>query len=185
MELKIKVPTSLDDITVGQSQQISELSESGTLTGSEFDNECLRIVIGVNSINGISQKDKNILINDIEKALITEGEFKHTFKLNGVTYGLIPNFDKITSGEYIDLIKYSESEEDLHRFLAVCYRPIKTKDFFKNYELEYYKGTEEHAETMKELPLSIAKGCKGFFLRLQKDLEMFSLMYMEAEQVKV
>lgn len=184
MNVKVKVPTSLNDITVGQMQELNSLLENEDLTGVDLDNAILRLLLGFDNVEDITKKDRDILVKDIEQALLNEGNFQQTFELNNQRFGLIPNFDNITNGEYTDLIKYSDSEEDLHRFLAVCYRPVISKDFFKNYSIESYKGTSNYANQMKGLPMSIAKGCKGFFLTLSQDLENHLLMSMEVEQVK-
>lgn len=185
MNVKVTIPTSLNDITVGQYQNIKSLLDNEELTGVDLDNAILKIVLGFDEVENISKKDKNILAKDIEKALLNDGSFSQTFELKRTRFGLIPNFDNITNGEYIDLIKYSESEDDLHRFLAVCYRPVITKDLFKNYKIENYEGTSKYADVMKDLPMSIAKGCKGFFLTLWEDLNNYILMSTEAELKRV
>ena len=184
MKVKIKVPLSLDDITVGQHQSIQKLLENDNLKGKELDNEILKIVLGFDDIDAISVKDRNRLFVDVQNALQKEGEFKQTFVLNGIEFGLIPNFDKLTNGEYTDLIKYSEYVDDLHRFLAVAYRPIKLKDRFKNYTIVNYEGTKFNADRLKELPMSIANGVQGFFLNLSNDLENYILMSTQTEQAR-
>ena len=184
MNVKLKIPSTLDDITVGQHQAIQNLLKEETLTGKDLDDEILKIVLNYNSINGISAKDRNLLIKDIDIALKKEGTFYNKFTLNGIEFGLIPNFDKISDGEYTDLIKYSKNDEDLHRFLAVAYRPTKLKDVFKNYTIVNYEGTEFNAERMKGLPMSIANGVKGFFLTLSVDLLNHIQKSTEEEQVK-
>lgn len=184
MNVKIIIPTNLNDVTVGQFQNIDELSK-GELIGVELDNEILKVILNFNEVESISVKDRNTLAKDIQEALLKDGEFQHKFKLNGVNYGLIPNFDSITNGEYTDLIKYADGIEDLHRFLAVAYRPIIKKDMFNNYLIEDYKGTSEHADAMRELPMSIAKGVQGFFLTLSNDLRNHILMSTEQELARV
>lgn len=171
MKVKLTIPESLDDITVGQFQSIELLLKKEELRDVELDDEILKVILKFDNIDGISLKDRNRLIIDIRKALESEGTFKQTFELNGIDFGLIPNFDKIKNGEYSDLIKYANELEDLHRFLAVAYRPIKRHDTFGNYKVVSYQGTSEHAQTMKDLPMSIAKGVQGFFLTLSNHLE--------------
>ena len=181
MNVKIKVPTSLNDITIGQYQQIKSLLDDEDLQGVELDNQILRIVLGFHNVEDISQKDRNILYKDINNAILSEGDFKETFVLNNIHFGIIPNFDNISGGEYTDLIKYFDDDKDIHKFMAVCYRPIVMRDWFTNYRLRKYNGTSEYSDIMKELPTSIAKGCKSFFLTLWNDLNNHSLMSMEVE----
>ena len=185
MNVKVVIPESLDDITVGQFQQIEYLLQKEDLREIELDDEILKTLLNFDCINQISVKDRNRLILDIRKALESEGTFRQTFILDDIDFGLIPNFDKITNAEYTDLIKYANEVEDLHRLLAVAYRPIKKRDVFGNYKVVTYKGTAEHAERMKELPMSIAKGVQGFFLTLLNHLEIHTPKYMVEELRRV
>lgn len=184
MNVKITVPSNLDDITVGQFQAIQKLLDDENLKGKELDDEILKIVLNFDNVKNISVKDRNRLASDVTKALQIEGTFKNRFTLNGIEFGLIPNFDKISDGEFTDLVKYYKSIEDLHRFLAVAYRPTKFKDRFKNYTIVNYEGTEHNAERLKELPMSIAKGVQVFFFNLSKDLSNYILKSTEAEQLR-
>jgi hypothetical protein len=170
MNVTVKVPSNLNDITIGQYQRLHKLNESD-LEGVALDNEILKLFTGVDNVGGISQKDRGGLLESITLALSNEGEFKQRVKLEHLTLGMIPNFDKIVGSEYTDLIKYADSVEDLHRFMAVAYRPIKHKDAFSNYSIVNYSGTSELSEVMKHLPMSIVKGFNGFFLTLSNDLE--------------
>ena len=184
MNVNIKIPESLEDITVGQYQEIDRLSKVEGLTNDKLDDEIIKVVTGFNNVGAISKRDRNILIQDIYKALKQDGKFHQTFVLNGIDFGLIPNFDNITNGEYADLIKYSESDEHMHKLLAVAYRPIKHKNMFKDYTIVNYEGTKYNAERMKELPMSIANGVIGFFLNGYNDLKIHLLTSMAVEQTK-
>lgn len=168
MNVTVTIPNSLDDITVGQAQRLDELSKSD-LDGVNLDNEILRLFLNIDNVNDISKVDRDYVLNAIQEALLDEGEFKNRFELDGINFGMIPNFDKISTSEYTDLIKYSEDIRDLHLLMAVAFRPIKNKDIFKNYNIVSYSGTSETSELMKSLPFSIAKGFEGFFLTLSND----------------
>lgn len=185
MNVKITIPETLDDITVGQIQEMELLLDNEDLKDDELDNEILKVILNFDNVEDISVKDRNRIVKDIRLALEKEGEFKNVFELNGTKFGLIPNFDKISNGEYTDLIKYADNTQDLHRFLAVCYREVSKFDWFDNYDIKKYKGTSKHAETMKQLPMSIAKGVQVFFYNLLNDLRTHILMSTEAEQAKV
>jgi hypothetical protein len=170
MELKVNIPTSLDDITVGQFQEIEAISKLD-ISGEQIDNRILKIFTGIEDANSISKIDRDMLLGAINDAILKEGEFTNRFKLDYVEFGMIPNFDKISGSEYTDLIKYSDSPEELHRLLAVAFRPIKFKDRYKNYQIVNYRGTGELSELMKQTPMSIAKGFNVFFFNLSKDSE--------------
>lgn len=171
MKVTLKVPTSKDDITVGQSQKIQELQSNTSLTDEMLEDEILKIVLGCDDVSNFYAKDKKALSDKVILALNNEGEFKQRFELNGIEFGLIPNFDKIPNSVLLDALKYCNDDENMHRFLAVLYRPIKHRDRFKNYSLVKYSGTEFNADRMKDLPISIANGVVSFFLNACKDLE--------------
>ena len=84
-----------------------------------------------------------------------------------VEFGFIPNLDKITMGEYIDLNNYFEEMDTLHKAMAVLFRPIhKSYKNREKYKISSYEGTEFFSNVMKDMPLGIALGAKVFFYRL-------------------
>ena len=84
-----------------------------------------------------------------------------------VEFGFIPNLDKITMGEYIDLNNYFEEASTLHQAMAVLFRPIhKSYKNREKYEISSYEGTEFFSNVMKDMPLGFALGAKVFFYRL-------------------
>jgi chorismate synthase len=99
-----------------------------------------------------------------------------------VEFGIIPNLDKITMGEYIDLNNYFEGVDTLHKAMAVLYRPIHAsyKDREK-YEVSSYQGTEFYSNIMKDMPLGIALGAKVFFYRLGMKLSRAIMNYSQLQ----
>ena len=180
---KVQIPTSKDDVTVGQEQEI-DIIINKDLTEEQMDDEIIKLFVGLDDINDISKVDRDMFNESIGQAMTNEGDFKTRFKIGSIEFGMIPNFDKITGSEYTDLIKYSQNIEDLHRLMAVAFRPIKFKDRYKNYQITKYNGTGELGELMKQTPSSIAKGFNVFFLNLSNDLENYILRSMAEEQVK-
>lgn len=183
MRLKVSIPESLDDFTIEQFQSINEINNK-ELTEEENKEEFLKLFTGVENVNDILKKDRDHLTTCIEKALIKKGSFQNRFTLNGIDFGMIPNFDKITGSEYTDIIKYFDKIEDLHKLMAVVFRPIKLKDVFKNYQIVNYNGTHELSELMKQTPMSVVKGFNGFFLTLSNDLKAYTQKSMEEAQAK-
>lgn len=183
MNKKVQIPTSQEDITVRQRQEI-DLIINQDLTEKEMDDEIIKLFVGIEDINYISKIDRDYFNESIGQALQNKGEFKRTFKIGYIEFGMIPNFDKICGSEYTDLIKYSTETEDLHKLMAVAFRPIKFKDRYNNYQITRYNGTSELSEVMKDAPLSVAKGFSVFFLNLSKDLEGYILKSIAVEQAK-
>ncbi len=100
------------------------------------------------------------------------------FNLNGVSFGFIPNLDDISYGENKDITGYINDWGNMHRAMAVMYRPIKQKLKGK-YLIEDYNGSHIYAETMKQMPLSIVMGSIVFFYNLTNELLSCIPNYLE------
>jgi len=171
--MKIVVPENISDITLGQFQKFLLIEKGSNLTDYQLNTEKLSVFIGLtnNQIEAISQTDRDDLISLIDKALGETTEFKHTFKMGGQSFGFHPNLDKITTGEYVDLMNYNSEPENLHKLMAILFRPIVSNDVVGNYKIAKYNGSSEYAETMKDTPLNIVNGALVFFLSLSKELQ--------------
>jgi len=96
-----------------------------------------------------------------------------TFEHDGVEYGLENDWSKLAFGAWVDFEVYCADDkiyDNLHRIMAVLYRPVISKDK-KNplkYKIAPYKSEEieERAEIMKLVPVSIWMGASVFFLEI-------------------
>ena len=104
-------------------------------------------------------------------------------KGNTVKFGFIPKLDDISLGEFIDLDKYISDWQQMHKAMAVLYRPIT---FEKNdlYLIEDYEGTDKYSDVMLDAPINVALGSTVFFYHLGKELSIHTMDYLE-KQVKV
>jgi len=184
--MTINLPESIADIKLHQFQKYSILLERTDLKPEQFDKRKVEIFTGVerNRLDLISQKDYKEIVEQIDIALNQTVEFKPTFFIQDVEFGFIPNLDKITAGEYRDLSIYGTDVNDMHKLMAVLFRPIKNKDVLGNYEIIKYNGTEKRADVMKYMPLSIVNGALVFFSSLANELISYTQKYMKVEQVK-
>ena len=180
MKVKLTLPETIEDITLGQYQELTSLEDNDTI-------KKVSIITGltVEDLEKVQLKDLNEISNQIDEALAKEGKFKPIFTMKGVDFGMIPNFDKIKSKEYIDLSTYGVEIETLHKVMAILYRPIKSKGVGNTYDIHEYEGTEEWSEIMKQMPLSYVNGVLAFFLTLQKELKDYFLKFTIQEQAKV
>ena len=115
------------------------------------------------------------------------------FKMKGtdgvtVEFGFIPNLSKMSLGEYVDLDTYISDMENMHKAMAVLYRPVHNSwEGKEHYRVAEYEGTEKYAEVMKEMPLGIALGAMVFFYRLgmklSKHMMDYSLQMLEKEEL--
>lgn len=184
--MKIILPESIQDITLHQFQLYNELLERTDLDEYNFNKRKIQIFTGLerSRIDLISAQDYKEITEQIDVALNQTVEFKPTFFIKDVEFGFIPNLDKITQGEFIDISKYGTDINEMHRFIAVLFRPIKNKDTLGNYEIINYKGTEQYANIMKHTPLSIVNGVFVFFSSLANELVNYTQKYMVAEPAR-
>jgi nucleoside-specific outer membrane channel protein Tsx len=185
--MKITIPQSIQDITLEQYQRYDVLIKREDLDSFQFNKRKMKIFTDIGNVdmNLINKKDFDIVSKMIDEALNMSVEFKPTFHINNVEYGFIPNFDKLTAGEYRDISIYGTEVETLHKLMTILFRPIKNKDAFGNYKILPYKGTEGTSEIIKQMPLSIVNGALLFFLSLLNELESYTLKSMEVELAKV
>jgi len=184
--MKVTIPTSIEDIKLHQFQKYSILLERTDLTEDQFDKRKVEIFTGLerNRLDLISQRDYKDIIEQIDLALNQSAVFKPTFFIDDVEFGFIPNLDKITAGEYRDLSVYGVDVQEMHKLMAVLFRPIKKKDVLGNYDIINYEGTERYATIMKYMPLSIVNGALVFFSNLANELVNYTQKYMVVEQPK-
>lgn len=177
MKVTLTIPESYKDITVNQYQKWFKIVNEND--PSDFVNlKTIEIFCQVNNVHLLPVNVIEDAIKDINRVFETMPKLVQRFKLNGVEFGLIPNFDNMSFGEYVDINNYIDNVEDFHKALAVLYRPIKSK--VKDlYEIEEYKGSDVWAEQMKYAPLDTILGAKVFFYDLANELLQVTLNSLE------
>lgn len=184
--MKVILPENQSEITLEQYQRYVKLLERTDLDIYNFNRRKLEIFtpLTFKDTENVTQVDFEFCLNQIDKALNEEVEFKNRFFLGNVEFGFIPNFDEITTAEYVDLNKHANTADNLHYLMAVLFRPITNKDGFNNYEIKTYQGTKEYFELMKKTPLSIVNGSLFFFINLSTELQSYILKYTKEVQKK-
>ena len=184
--MKIILPENQSEITLEQYQRYVKLLERTDLDIYNFNRRKLEIFtpLTFKDTENVTQVDFDFCLNQIDKALNEEVEFKNKFTLGNVEFGFIPNLDEMTTAEYVDLNKYTNTADTLHYLIAILFRPIINKDGFGNYEIQNYQGTKEYFELMKKTPLSIANGSLFFFINLSTELQNYILKYTKEVQKK-
>jgi hypothetical protein len=179
MKANLIVPESLNEITLGQYQKFYKLINNNP------DSEFVRQKT-VSIFCNVEMKDVRqmllSLIDEVYNGLIelfnANTELISRFTINNIEFGLIPNFDDMSAGEFADLDDYNSDVEQWHKCIAVLYRPV-TKKLAKFYDIEPYKGTEQYAETMKDTPVAIVLAVQVFFYNLSKELLSVTMDYLE------
>ena len=194
VELEVSIPQDLSAIKLHQYQKY--LSVAKNVDEADKNNEFLNLK-ALEIFCGLSLKDSyNLPVSMFESVLKQvsacfeeKTDLVQRFKMtggDGVTaeFGFIPNLDKMSFGEYIDLESYITDWDNMHKAMAVMYRPIVAGKKHL-YEIEPYEGTERWADVMKDAPVNVALGAIVFFYRLGSKLSRYTMnSLLEEEQKK-
>jgi hypothetical protein len=172
MELKLVVPTSLDEITLEQYQRFARIEGD-----EEFrQKKMLEIFCQVPfaELPKVRLVDANNVLTVLSKTLNQKPELTKFFELKGTKYGFIPALNDISLGEFVDLDNYMKDWATMHRAMAVLYRPV-TKEKGERYDIEDYTPDDDREELFKQMPVSVALGAMVFFYRLGNVLAQHTL----------
>lgn len=180
MKVEILVPDTLSDITLGQYQKYLSITE-GSEDSSFMDIKMIEIFCGVKLSETLKMKfaDIKAVCDILEQMLLEKPQLIHRFKMNGVEYGFIPNLEAISMGEFIDLETFLSDWKQMHRAMAVLYRPVAHK-YGDKYNIEEYKETD--GEHMKDMPMDAVFGCMLFFYSLGIDLSQAMMSYLQDQE---
>jgi hypothetical protein len=180
MDLNIYVPTDLNEITLGQYQSFVSFQKT-TEDEGRIAQKMLEIFCGLKTTEAIKvrYKDANAIIEILIDLMNNKPSLIRRFKMRGKEYGFIPNLDEMSLGEYVDLDTFIGDTDNLHRAMAVLFRPVQNK-YGNQYNIEDYTG--EGAELMKDMPLDVAFGAMLFFYRLGMDLSEAMMNYLQEEE---
>ena len=183
--MEFNLPASLRDVKLSQWQRYIDIFDKnkGDEATEFLNKKVLEIFcdIKLSDIHHIGLSLFEDSLAHLSAILNSKPELSQTFKLEGsdgvvVEFGMIPNLDKMSYGEFIDLEKYLFSDKDLHKAMAVLYRPIKLKKKDR-YLIHDYKGTSYMSDVMKDTPLDVAISARVFFYRLATKLGNYTMAY--------
>ena len=170
MEVKVNVPTRMQDITLEQYQKFLEDCTDETLTEDSIAIKMLEIFCGLPKDNSLKLKMSDVfnICDQINNTLNEKPQLISRWKFDKLEFGFIPQLDDMTFGEYVDVDTYITDWKNMHKAMAVLYRPV-VQNYKGSYEIEKYKG-DTYWELMKQMPLNLVMGCMLFFWNLEKDL---------------
>ena len=108
---------------------------------------------------------------------------KKVFEINGVEYGMHPDFSEITLGEYADIESFVKDglENNMPNIMAILFRPI-TEQKGEAYTIEGYDGNIKiRAEVMKQMSAEQVQSALVFFYLLGKILLKTSKSFLKAQ----
>ena len=189
-EFDLEIPVDLGGITLRQYQDYLKLYETWDKEDETYIKiKMLQIFCGLSpeNINELPLSSFDSVISHLLESLQEETPLIDRFYMDGknskgeeirVTYGFIPSLDKMSFGEYIDLNTYINDWSQMHKAMAVLFRPtvVNKKTV---YDIEKYQGSYRYSDVMLDMPVSVALGAIVFFYRLMNKLPKLTLDYFQ------
>lgn len=177
MKLKIKVPTSLSEITLGQYQEFLKYKD---IDEASLQMKMVEIFCNTSKVVVRNMKATDIVeITSVISTLFdTKHRLIHKFTLNNSTYGFIPHLDDMTFGEYVDLDTFISDDDNLHRAANVLFRKIKMSRG-ERYTIEDYDS--DNSEIAKSFPIDAVLGAIVFFYNLGRDLSAVMMTSLDSK----
>lgn len=188
MKITVDIPSRLSDISLQQYQKYIELIETNkdNAEGENLEHflalKTLEIFCNIPYKTGMMLKvrDVNAAIYKITEILAHKPPLRMKYTLGDSTFGLIPKLDDMSFGEYIDLDKYIVNWKDMHKAMAVLYRPIDAM-IGDQYTIQEYKG-DNYWEAMKHMPLDVVFSSLLFFYHLGIELSQITVNYLSRQE---
>jgi len=172
MKVNLNIP-ELHEMTLSQYQQYMSMcvEEDGDMLFKGTNSDIVSIFLRLDKkvVDAIPKKKVDEIAVIVNNHLSVECDLVRTFKFRGVHWGFVPSLDKITWGENRDANAYISDFAQIHKAMAVLYRPI-TSQLKGKYLIEDYEGSAKYADILKEMPLHIVFGATVFFYNLLRDL---------------
>jgi len=180
-KVKIIVPNSLAEVTLGQYQNYLKSVEklNPEKDAKLINKKLIEHFCGINEdlVDKVAYRDVAKVVNVISSAFEKEYELVQLFKLLDVPMGFIPKLDDMSLGEYVDVENFLGDWQNMHRAMAVLYRPVNFRKK-ERYTIADYSPSDEISHLMKEMPLNVVMGCMVFFYRLGMELSQATLTYI-------
>ena len=181
MKFELTIPSSLSEISLKQYKKFLKIQESNE---DSYFLQCKMIEIFCNldskSVRLLKLTDADRIVKIINKMFEEKPELIRTFKLGKIEYGMIPNLDEISLGEYVDLDTYLGDWQNMQIAMNVMFRPIKEKIgdkyLIKDYDVE-------SKDLLQEIPMDVVFGAVFFLYNLGIDLSKVMMDYLEDNQM--
>jgi len=184
--MKVIIPESLADITLTQYQKYQneiDISENRPDQAEYLNIKKLEIFCNLtqDEVYNIQLGDVYSISEKIEEILLQQNDLIQKFELNNIKFGWIPELDKLSYGEFLDLNSNISDWSTMHIAMGVLYRPIKNESSKGLYNVEKYKGDKYH-KILKDMPMDVVVGSMVFFWNLGLDCVNSIIKSLEVEQ---
>tara|TARA_R100000541_G_scaffold46881_1_gene53964 strand:+ start:1002 stop:1652 length:651 start_codon:yes stop_codon:yes gene_type:complete len=183
MNINIKIPNSLNEITLMQYKKFLKIQE--TVKDEKFLNAKMIEIfcnIELQKVMLLKFNDSQEIVNILLKMFEEKPKLVNRFKLNKVDFGFHPQLDDLTLGEYIDLDTFIGDWDNMEKAMNVLYRPVivTLKD---KYNIDEYKlGTESR---LLNMPMDAVMSSIFFLWNLGLDLSKTMTSSLDNQENKV
>ena len=183
MSLKVKIPNTLSEITLGQYKRFLKIQKNES--EDRFVNaKMIEIFCGLDlkDVVRLKLRDTNDIITVLSELFNEKPSLVSKFKLNGTEYGFHPELDDLLLGEYIDLDNFIGDWDNMEKAMNVLYRPILVS--LKNkYSIEEYRV--EKADNLLDMPMDAVMSAIFFLWNLGLELSQVMTNSLEQEGAEV
>lgn len=185
MKINIDIPNKLSEITLEKYQKFLKILDTNANNKNANQFVAIKMLeifcnIPTDILLNYKIKDISKITQTLETMLAEQPELVRTFKIGDTEFGFVPNLEDMTFGEYIDLETFISDWDNIHKAMAVLYRPISAKIKDK-YSIEEYKG-DAYYPAMLKTPMDAVFSSVVFFYNLGNDLVHNLVNYLEGEE---
>jgi len=189
--MKLKIPKELSDITLEQAQKVLLIDQNPDIEDFPKMVHSVAIMTGrtAQEIAEVHLVDLEHIYNRIFSMIEgggIEAPLRRHINYLGREYAFIEDVRDMETGAFVDIDQMTKGEkyaENLHKIMAILYRPVDAKIGnryrLKSYVKEHSKDREERqAVFLKHMTLDVVRGSAGFFLAvMQKCLNISSNLF--------
>tara|TARA_R110000751_G_scaffold5013_1_gene23676 strand:+ start:235 stop:879 length:645 start_codon:yes stop_codon:yes gene_type:complete len=187
---EFKLPTSWDEVSLGQYSMLMLAIEKEDTTEIELMIKTLEALVGIDvgRLSKVPLKQLREAYKQLEELTNTmpNNELSRVVEIDDIEYGIIPDFDELSLGEFVDLDNYlQDNYNNLSKIFAVLYRPVIKRDG-NSYNIEPYslKNITDRRELFNNrLSIDTVYGALVFFCNIGSKHIESTLSSLEEERM--
>jgi len=180
-----KIIDSWADVTLEKWQQLV-LGKKKSKTQEAKETIKALSTLPVKLVEEMALSDVATIFERLSK-LQVKGKLKKVFEIDGIEYGFLPDLSEISLGEWADIEQYIKDglEKNIHKIMAVLFRPITSREG-KMYSVQAYKDGRERAEKFKKkMNAEQIQQSLVFFYNLGNKLSTILPLYLMQKMKKI
>ena len=176
-QVKINIPESWAEVTLEQYQNYVISTDTKDEAAVMFNTIASLCSVPREYVERFKIEDLKKVYTNLNKLIEKplNKELVNIIEIDGVRYGMHPNLDSMSFGEYVDLEEFAKAGLiGFHKVLAILYRPIADEQGAR-YNIEPYEVEHQrNAEKFKGVNMDVINGVSVFFYTLGgKFLQIF------------